>query len=148
MLLLKLRKSLPTKLQIQIICVCEVLPWRPWLQWTIFGFKRLKPQVDRNDWQEKYEDTKGVIRRKSKKDRQWNDQTKKNKETNNDLQNITQKTKDRETRTHLTIEGKLRRTGRVAIPVPHPSCYVNPFTNSSTLGLNKTLSSWAFLVFE
>jgi hypothetical protein len=36
--------------------------------------------------------------RKSKKDRQYNDQTKKNKRTNNDLQNNTQKTKDRATR--------------------------------------------------
>ena len=38
---------------------------------------------------------KGVIRiRKSKKDRQHNDQEKKNKRTNNDLQNITYKTLD------------------------------------------------------
>jgi len=38
---------------------------------------------------EKFEDTKGVIRiRKSEKNRQYNDQTKKDKRTNNDLQNI------------------------------------------------------------
>jgi len=38
---------------------------------------------------EKFEDTKGVIRiRKSKKDRQHNGQKKKDKRTNNDLQNI------------------------------------------------------------
>ena len=54
------------------------------------------------------EDTKGVIRfRKSKKDRQHNDQTKKNKTTNNDLQNITHKTKDRVTRTPLKTGGEL-----------------------------------------
>jgi len=42
---------------------------------------------------EEFEDTKGVIRiRKSKKDRQHNSQKKKNKRTNNDLQNTTQKT--------------------------------------------------------
>ena len=36
-----------------------------------------------------FEDTKGVIiSRKSKKDRQHNDQKKKDKRTNNDLQNI------------------------------------------------------------
>ena len=36
-----------------------------------------------------FEDTKGVIRiRKSKKNRQHNDQKKKDKGTNNDLQNI------------------------------------------------------------
>ena len=45
---------------------------------------------------EEFEDTKGVIRiRKSKKNRQHNGQKKKDKRTNNDLQNITQKTKDR-----------------------------------------------------
>ena len=39
--------------------------------------------------QEEFEDTKGVIRiRKSKKNRQHNDQMKKCKWTNNDLQNI------------------------------------------------------------
>jgi hypothetical protein len=39
--------------------------------------------------QEKFEDTKGVIGiRKSKKDRQHKDQKKKDKRTNNDLQNI------------------------------------------------------------
>jgi hypothetical protein len=43
-----------------------------------------------------------VIRiRKSKKDRQQNGQKKKDKKTNNDLQNITHKTKDRVTRTLL-----------------------------------------------
>jgi hypothetical protein len=44
---------------------------------------------------EEFEDTKGVIkRRKSKKDRQYNGQMKKDKNANDDLQNITQKTKD------------------------------------------------------
>ena len=39
--------------------------------------------------QEEFEDTKGVIRiRKSKKDRQHNEQKKRDKKTNNDLQNI------------------------------------------------------------
>jgi hypothetical protein len=46
------------------------------------------------------EDTKGVIRiGKSKKDRQHNGQKKKDKMTNEDLQNTTQKTKNRATRT-------------------------------------------------
>jgi len=40
--------------------------------------------------QEKFEDTKGVIRScKSKKDRQHNGKKKTEKRTNNDLQNIT-----------------------------------------------------------
>ena len=44
---------------------------------------------------ERFEDTQGVItRRKSWKDRQYNDRKKKDKKTNYDLQNITQKTKD------------------------------------------------------
>jgi len=39
--------------------------------------------------QEEFEDAKEVIRiRKSKKDRQYNDQTKKDKKTNSHLQNI------------------------------------------------------------
>ena len=39
--------------------------------------------------QEEFEDTKGVIRiRKSKKDRKHNGRKKKDKKTNNDLQNI------------------------------------------------------------
>ena len=43
--------------------------------------------------QEESEDTKGVIRiHKSKKDRKHNGQKKKDKWTNNDLQNITHKT--------------------------------------------------------
>jgi len=47
---------------------------------------------------EKFEDTKRVIRiHKSKKDRQHNGQKKKYKRSNNNLQNITQKTKDRVT---------------------------------------------------
>jgi len=42
-----------------------------------------------------FEDTKGVIRsRKSKKNGQHNDQKKKHQRTNNDLQNIRQKSKD------------------------------------------------------
>ena len=53
-----------------------------------------------------FEDTKGVIKiRKSKKDRQHNSQKKKDKRTNNDLQNITHKTKDRVTRTALKTGG-------------------------------------------
>ena len=48
------------------------------------------------------EDTKGVIRIcESKKDKQHNDQPKKDKMTNNDLQSITHKTEDWVTRTSL-----------------------------------------------
>jgi len=50
----------------------------------------------------KFEDATGVIRnRKSQKDMQYNYQKKKKKRTNKDLQNISQKTKDRATRTQL-----------------------------------------------
>ena len=52
--------------------------------------------------EEEFEDTKRVIWiRKSKKNRQHNGQKKKDTRTNNDLQNITHKTKDRVTRTPL-----------------------------------------------
>jgi hypothetical protein len=40
--------------------------------------------------QEEAEDTKGVIRIRKSKDRKHNGQKKKDKRTNNDLQNITQ----------------------------------------------------------
>ena len=40
------------------------------------------------------EDTKGAIRSYKSKDREYNGQMKKDKWTNNDLQNTTQKTKD------------------------------------------------------
>jgi hypothetical protein len=61
------------------------------------------------------EDTKGVTRlRKSKKDRQHNGQKKKNKTANNDLQNTSQKTKDRVTRILLKTGGERRCFGRVS----------------------------------
>jgi hypothetical protein len=56
--------------------------------------------------------------RKSK-DRQYNGQKKKDKKTNNYLQNITQNTKDRPTRTPLKT-GEFRCSGRVNML--HPSC--------------------------
>jgi len=43
--------------------------------------------------QEKFEDTKGAIRSRKSNDRQYNSEKKKNKMTNNDVQNTTQKTK-------------------------------------------------------
>jgi len=52
-----------------------------------------------------FEDTKEIIRiRKSTKNRQHNDK----KRTNNDLQNTTQKTKERATQIKLKTEGELR----------------------------------------
>jgi len=51
--------------------------------------------------QDEFEDTKRVIRIHKSKDRQHNGQKKKDKGINNDLQNITHKTKDRVTRTPL-----------------------------------------------
>ena len=47
--------------------------------------------------EEEFEDTKGDMRiRKSRKDRQHNGQRKRDKKTNNDLQNSTQKTTNKE----------------------------------------------------
>ena len=58
---------------------------------------------------EMFEDTKWVIRiRKSKKDRQKNDQKKKEQKTNNDLQNTTQKTKERAARTPINTGDNLK----------------------------------------
>ena len=56
--------------------------------------------------------TKEVIRSSnSKKDWQYNGQKKKYKRTNNDLQNITQKTKDRATRTTQITRDVLKCSG-------------------------------------
>ena len=64
--------------------------------------------------QAEFGDIKGVIKiRKSKKDRQHNDQNKMDKRTINDLQNTTQNNKDRATRTQLKIGVELRCSGRV-----------------------------------
>ena len=61
-----------------------------------------------------FEDNKGGIRsRYPKKDRQYNGQKKNDKRTNKDLQNITQKTKNRATRTPLKTGSELRCPGRV-----------------------------------
>jgi hypothetical protein len=49
--------------------------------------------------------------RKLKEDRQQSGQEKKDKRTNNDLQNITQKTKDQATRTPLKIGEGVERKG-------------------------------------
>jgi len=58
--------------------------------------------------QEEFEDNTGIIRtRKSKKDRQYNDQKKKEKRTNNDKQSIAQKIKDRAKRTPLKTRDEL-----------------------------------------
>jgi hypothetical protein len=71
-------------------------------------------------FQNKFGDTKMVIRfRKSKKDRQNNGQKKKYKRTNNDLQNITHKTKDRVKPTPLATGDELRCAHEQHIPHLH-----------------------------
>ena len=55
-----------------------------------------------------------VIRSRKSKDRQHNAQKKNDKETNNDLQNITTKTKDRATWSPLKTGGELRCSGRLS----------------------------------
>ena len=62
---------------------------------------------------EEFEDTKGVIKIRKSKDRQHNGQKKKDKRINNDLKNITHKTKDRVTRTLVKAGGELRFFGKV-----------------------------------
>ena len=73
----------------------------------MFGFK-----LFRFSRYQRYEDTKGVSETTNrvsncnpKKARQYNDQQKKNTRTNKELQNTTQKTKDRATRTPLKTRG-------------------------------------------
>ena len=57
-----------------------------------------------------FEDTKGVIKIRNSKDRKHNGQKKKDKRTNNNLQNITHKTKDRVTWTQLKTVGEQMNT--------------------------------------
>ena len=65
-----------------------------------------------------FEDTKGVIRIRQSKDRKHNGQKKKDKRTNNDLQNIAHKTNDRVTRTPLKIGVNSDATEGLAVPAP------------------------------
>ena len=64
--------------------------------------------------EEEFEDTKGVIRIRKSKDREHNRQTKRDRRTNNDLQNTTHKTKDRVTRTPLNTGCEIGCSGRVS----------------------------------
>jgi hypothetical protein len=64
--------------------------------YSLVIFKVLNPLLE-----EKFEDTKDVIRSRKSKDRQHNGRKKKDERTNNDLQNITQKSEDRATQTLL-----------------------------------------------
>jgi uncharacterized membrane protein len=75
-----------------------MLGFRPGLFWRIcwcfisplFLFVRIYCFANLLQKQEKFEDSKGVIRsNKFKKDRQHNGRKKKDKKTNNDLQNAT-----------------------------------------------------------
>jgi len=69
--------------------------------------------------QEEFEDTKGVIRiRISEKDRQNNGQKKRTKEQTANLQNTTQKTKDRTTRNTIKTGSELKRPGMAIKPAP------------------------------
>jgi hypothetical protein len=70
---------------------------------------KLQTTVLRRVWRYQW----GNQNRKSKKDRQHNGQELKDKETNNDLQNITHRTKDPVTRTPLKTEAELRSSRRV-----------------------------------
>ena len=68
---------------------------------------------------EKSEDTKRVIRSRKSKNKQCNDQKKKVKGTNNGLQNTTQITIIRATRTPLRSGVNSCATEGIIVPVPH-----------------------------
>jgi hypothetical protein len=63
------------------------------LSWSTIWYGYKSTIRHGNDTQEEFEDTKGVIGIRKSKDRQHNDQKKKDKRTNNDLQNIHMKLK-------------------------------------------------------
>ena len=78
------------------------------IKWTtISGYRRIV--------QEKFEDTKGVIRSRKSKDRQCNCQTKKDKRTNTDLQNITERNTNPTKKTGVNPGAP----ERLAVPAPH-----------------------------
>ena len=84
---------------------------------------------------EEFDDTKGVIRiRISKKNTQHNGQKKKNKMINNNLQNFTQKTKYRVTRTPLKTGGELRCSGKVSSGTHHVNLISNSVTSHEITG--------------
>jgi hypothetical protein len=87
-----------------------------------------------------FEDTKEVIRVCKSKDRQHNGQKKQDKTTNNDLQNTTQKTKDRATWiTSLKTRSELRCSGKVG------SSYFTSGTLRVTLVTNLVITVfWIF----
>jgi hypothetical protein len=103
-------------------------------------------KIKRTKGQEEFEDTKGVIRIcKSRKNRQHNGQNKKNKKTNNDLQNITQKTKDKtivnNPSIHVNYQSELYHK---ALHSTFPQCNdcfmrIIPVTNSGLTGVETTL---------
>ena len=69
----------------------KILNWCP----IMYDQGKNKTPLFVKNIKEGLEDTKGVIRIcESKKDKQHNDQTEKDKMTNNDLQSITHKTED------------------------------------------------------
>ena len=71
--------------------ICILLQLGKYIEYTLIAYKLINFDKQGNvyDAQEEFEDTKGVIRiLKSKKDRQYSGQKKKEKRTNNDLQNI------------------------------------------------------------
>ena len=71
------------------------------MSWQCIPSDLTKPSVI-TVMKERFEDTKWIIRSiKSKKSRQYNDKQKKEERTTNDLNNTTQKTKGRITRTQL-----------------------------------------------
>ena len=79
-----------------------------------------KPWIEEGQTTQLPQDTKGVIRsRESKKVRQHNDQKKKDKRINNDLQNITQKIKDRATQILLKPRVNSGGPEGLAVSLPH-----------------------------
>jgi hypothetical protein len=98
--------------------------------------------------QAEFENIKEVIKiRKSKKDRQHNDQNKMDKRTINDLQNTTQNNKDRATRTQLKIGGELGCSGRVG-----SFCSISDTSrvNEQYLKILRTIRGeiqWAFICY-
>ena len=88
--------------------------------------------------------TKGEIRnRKSKRVKKYNGQKKKDKKTNNDLQNTTHKTEDRTIRTSLKTGGELRRTGRVST-----SCPISDMRRATLVNLTRIEKAKSYLFID
>jgi hypothetical protein len=120
------------------------------LSFTPAHLKRLNTLFGSDVFQTSLKILKGVIKScNTKKERQYNGQKKKNKRTNNNSQNITQKTKDRATwiplKTGNELKCVLRKDRHFLLYIWHSSWYSSIRTNENTIQITQT---WPTLLIK